>query len=192
MSYSVQVPWNYTREREQMIIQAEVLKNVLRNICKQHRFFQQHWLQQRPIEYNEIRQLVRDMVDIQLFMTNRKEQITTALHCLVIWLNYEQYNHEDYVQIMQIGPAILTQLESKMGNRYFHDIRVYRCKQLLKINDRSDNKISVRCYLLDSRACKLDYDFNMHSMTTTNEDYNFPQSKAGKNQQHSTNNILSK
>ena len=190
MSYSVQIPWMYTREHEEVILQAEVLKTILRNICKRHRFYQPQWQMHNTKQQLEIRQLVKDMTDLEVFATNRKEQITTAIHCLIIWLNNKECHYDDYVQILQLGPVILTQLESKIGNRFYHDVRTYRCKQLLKVNKMQGGKTSVRCYLINGRADKLDYNYNDCIMGGQNEDFNFPRIKTGKLRTPKNNNRL--
>ena len=180
MSILVQIPWNYNREEEQTIVRAEMLKTVLRNICSRHRFFQHQWQQQSTGLHYKTWELVKEMADNNVFSTNRKEQISIALHCLTMWLNKKNCNQEEYNQILQVGPDILTQLESKSGNRYLHDIRTYRYKQLLKINKGRANNISVRCYLIESHTLNLDYSYHGPLLSTRSEEYNFSEIKSGK------------
>ena len=180
MSHVVQIPWTCNKETEQAIIKAEVIKIVLRNICRQHRYFQNQWQTQHTEQILEIQQLVQDMMHNQIFATNRKEQITIAIHCLFIWLNNKKCSHDDYLQVLQWGPQILTQLESKTGNRFFHDIRIYRCRQLLKIKLGQTNKQSVRCYLIESHTHALDYNYTDNVIMRQCEEYNFPDANAGK------------
>ena len=172
MSTTVQIPWYLDKQTEHTIIQAEVMKNVLQTICQQHRFFQAQWLQQNTTQHLEIQELIEIMVRNEVYTTNRKEQISIALHCLHLWLTRGDINHDKYLKINQIGPLILSQLETKAGNRYYHDIKVYRAKNLIKTHAQK-RIVHVRCYILEKRSVKLDYNYTGGPDATNSTEFNF-------------------
>ena len=179
MSKTLHVPWHLDRQIEQTIIRAEVIKSILQNICQRHRYYNLQWQYQRTSQHLEIENLVEVMIQNGIYTTNREEQITTGLHCLFLWIMHDTISYDKCLKINQIGPQIVSQLETKAGNRYFHDIKIYRMKNLIKRRVQQGN-IHTRGYIIEKQAIKLDYTYTGSPTTMDTMAFNFPEIQHGK------------
>ena len=175
----MQIPWHLDYQVEQTILRAEVLKSILLNICQQHRYYKIQWQHQRTNQHLEIQNLVEVMIENGIYATNREEQLTAGLHCLYMWITQGMISYEKCLKINQLGPRVLSQLETKAGNRYYHDIKIYRMKNLIK-QRTSFGPIHTRGYIFEKQAIKLDYNYTGGPQENDMMSYNFPKITEGK------------
>ena len=170
MKYQLSSPWHKSKSEDQMLIKTTIKRIILQFISQRHRYFEQTWLSQKSANLSETRKLVSDFAEVGLYASNRNEQLTIALQCLVIYLqqtDLETLSSNENNRMMDI---VLHQLESKFGNRYFHEFKIFRFKKLHKNNSR--NPQYMRTYLLEHSH--LDLESRSQSEKTTPDNYNFP------------------
>ena len=172
MSYQLSFPWYKSKTEDQKLIRTAVKRIILQFISQQHRYFKQSWLSQKSADLIETQKLVSDFAELGVYATNRNEQLTVALQCLAIYLqqtDIEALSSEENIKIMD---AILYQLESKFGNRYFHEFKIFRFKKLRR-NKQHDSQ-HMRMYLLEHHHLDLDSVKQSQAGKITLDDYNFP------------------
>ena len=179
MSKTVHIPWHLDCQVEQTILRAEVIKSILQSICQHHRYYKIQWQYQRTNQHLEVQNLVEVMIKNEIYTTNREEQLTAGLHCLFMWITHGKISYEKCLKINQLGPQILLQLETKAGNRYYHDIKIYRMKNLIK-RQTSFGTIHTRGYIFEKQAIKLDYNYTGGPKENDMMSYNFPEILKGK------------
>ena len=168
MHYVVQMPWTMSRAQDKHMIRIMMCKIILDNICMRHRYFDPKWSDQYASQYSEIEKLVMDLAQREIFSTNRQEQLTIALHCTHLWLKSPLFRSTTIENNLLLAQRIIEQLESKIGNRYLYDFKVYRLKQMVK----NKHKEHCRGYLLMHTIKSL----NVNDQCDSNfvaPDYNF-------------------
>ena len=172
MSYQLSFPWYKSKTEDQKLIRTAAKRIILQFISQQHRYFKQSWLSQRSTDLIETQKLVSDFAEAEIYATNRNEQLTIALQCLVIYLqqtDIEVLSSEENTKVMN---AILHQLESKFGNRYFHEFKIFRFKKLRK--NKQHGSQYVRTYLLEHHHFHFDLGRQSQTQKISLDDYNFP------------------
>ena len=170
MKYQLSSPWHKSKSEDQMLIKTTIKRIILQFISQRHRYFEQTWLSQKSANLSETRKLVSDFAEIGLYASNRNEQLTIALQCLVIYLqqtDLETLSSNENNRMMDI---VLHQLESKFGNRYFHEFKIFRFKKLHK--NTSHNSQHMRTYLLEHSHLELEGRSQLEK--TSLDNYNFP------------------
>ena len=173
MSYQLSFPWYKSKTEDQKLIRTTAKRIILQFISQQHRYFKQLWLSQKSTDLIETQKLVSDLAELGVYTTNRNEQLTIALQCLTIYLqqtDIEALSSDENTKIMD---TILHQLESKFGNRYFHEFKIFRFKKLRK--DKQHDSQYMRIYLLEHYHFDFDSGKQPQTGKITIDDYNFPQ-----------------
>ena len=172
MSYQLSFPWYKSQTEDQKLIRTAAKRIILQFISQQHRYFKHSWLSQKSTDLIETQKLVSDLAKLGIYATNRNEQLTVALQCLVIYLqqtDVETLSLEEHTKTMD---TILRQLESKIGNRYFHEFKIFRFKKLLKSKQR--DPLYMRIYLLEHYHFHFDLEKQSQTGKISLDDYNFP------------------
>ena len=170
MSYQLSFPWYKSKNEDQKLLRTTAKRIILQFISRQHRYFKQIWLRQKSANPLETQQLVADFAKLGIYATNRNEQLTIALQCLVIYLQQTDIETLSSDENSKIMDTVLHQLESKFGNRYFHEFKIFRFKKLHK--NPSHDPQHMRTYLLEHSH--LDLEGQLQLEKTPLDNYNFP------------------
>ena len=170
MSYQLSFPWYKSKIEDQKLIRVATKRIILQFISQRHRYFEHSWLSQKSANLLEIQKLVADFAKLGVYAINRNEQLTVALQCLVIYLQQTDIETLSSDENCETMDAVLHQLESKFGNRYFHEFKIFRFKKLCK--GKQQHSQYMRTYLLEH--FHYDLENHLHVERTALDDYNFP------------------
>ena len=170
MSFQLSFPWHKSKTEDQKLIRTTAKRIILQFICQQHRYFKQSWLSQKSTNLPETQKLVAEFAKLGIYAINRNEQLTIPLQCLVIYLQQTDIETLSLDENNNIMDTVLHQLESKFGNRYFHEFKIFRFKKLHK--NTSHNSQHMRTYLLEHSHLDLEGQLQMEK--TPLDNYNFP------------------
>ena len=170
MSYQLFLPWHKSKNEEQKLLKTTAKRIILQFISQQHRYFKQTWLWQKSANLRETQQLVAEFAKLGIYAINRNEQLTIALQCLVIYLQQTDLETLSSDENSRIMDTVLHQLESKFGNRYFHEFKIFRFKKLHK--NTPHNSQHMRTYLLEHSHLELEGRSQLEK--TPLDNYNFP------------------
>ena len=170
MNLIVRIPWEYSLRTCDGLFEEIAYKIILRNICIHHRYFDKTWLKQSNKHTSKWFELMTELVNKGIYTTNRREYITMALHCMYHSMQMENADPQARNEFIDIAKNALIQLESKISNRYLHDIKIYQYKKPV----RNANMTSERVYLVQYQMHNLMQTISAQDqLNTLDIDYNF-------------------
>ena len=171
MSLILRVPWTYDKRTCNKLLEEVAYKMILRNICINHRFFDSIWINQPNKCPSKWYGLMVELANKGIYSSNRREHLPMALHCLYNGIQIAVSGNKARDEFLETAKCVLIQLESKISNRYLHDIKIYAYKKPVKYHEI----INERVYLVQYQYYDLAQNYTTNDPNPELEiDYNFP------------------
>ena len=176
MSLILRVPWKLDAQTSNKIIEEVAYKTILHSICIKHRLFDDNWTRLTNKCPSKWYELWVELVNKGIYSSNRREHAIMALHCMYNGIQLQISGSITRDEFLDTAKRTLIQLESKISNRYLHDLKIYKYKKPARYR----GMITEKVYLLQYQCHDIMQDTLIQDRDPVPEiDYNFPmQSKS--------------